>query len=171
MWECLHQSRLETIVTGIFKTDSLSFILDLDKIEFLQSHENQEIDQKASHLIEHYFGTKDEDSSITPQVDLSQQQLTSSCSVRLLWKLSSFEAILCFLVPRSDQATQSSPLVEPTVLMELISQVFFIILFVLIDCLVHLLSYTHLQKLWLSVVEYPFITRTTRMPTLLWKNP
>ncbi|ERE75300.1 importin subunit alpha-1-like protein [Cricetulus griseus] len=46
----------------------------LDKIEFLQSHENQEIYQKAFDLIEHYFGTEDEDSSITPQVDLSQQQ-------------------------------------------------------------------------------------------------
>uniref|UniRef100_A0A8C9G643 Importin subunit alpha n=1 Tax=Pavo cristatus TaxID=9049 RepID=A0A8C9G643_PAVCR len=46
----------------------------LDKIEFLQSHENQEIYQKAFDLIEHYFGTEDEDSSIAPQVDLSQQQ-------------------------------------------------------------------------------------------------
>uniref|UniRef100_A0A6I8NP15 Importin subunit alpha n=2 Tax=Ornithorhynchus anatinus TaxID=9258 RepID=A0A6I8NP15_ORNAN len=46
----------------------------LDKIEFLQSHENQEIYQKAFDLIEHYFGTEDEDSSVAPQVDLSQQQ-------------------------------------------------------------------------------------------------
>lgn len=46
----------------------------LDKIEFLQSHENQEIYQKAFDLIEHYFGTEDEDTSIAPQVDLSQQQ-------------------------------------------------------------------------------------------------
>ncbi|XP_009870457.1 PREDICTED: importin subunit alpha-5-like, partial [Apaloderma vittatum] len=46
----------------------------LDKIEFLQSHENQEIYQKAFDLIEHYFGTEDEDSSIAPQVDISQQQ-------------------------------------------------------------------------------------------------
>uniref|UniRef100_A0A8B9ZU13 Importin subunit alpha n=1 Tax=Anas zonorhyncha TaxID=75864 RepID=A0A8B9ZU13_9AVES len=46
----------------------------LDKIEFLQSHENQEIYQKAFDLIEHYFGTEDEDSSIAPQVDLGQQQ-------------------------------------------------------------------------------------------------
>lgn len=51
-----------------------SSILGLDKIEFLQSHENQEIYQKAFDLIEHYFGTEDEDSSIAPQVDLSQQQ-------------------------------------------------------------------------------------------------
>ncbi|KAH0628602.1 hypothetical protein JD844_009958 [Phrynosoma platyrhinos] len=46
----------------------------LDKIEFLQSHENQEIYQKAFDLIEHYFGTEEEDSSIVPQVDLGQQQ-------------------------------------------------------------------------------------------------
>nr|XP_023966925.1 importin subunit alpha-5 isoform X4 [Chrysemys picta bellii] len=46
----------------------------LDKIEFLQSHENQDIYQKAFDLIEHYFGSEDEDSSIAPQVDLSQQQ-------------------------------------------------------------------------------------------------
>lgn len=50
------------------------FSAGLDKIEFLQSHENQEIYQKAFDLIEHYFGTEDEDSSIAPQVDLSQQQ-------------------------------------------------------------------------------------------------
>ncbi|KAG2468621.1 IMA5 protein, partial [Polypterus senegalus] len=46
----------------------------LDKIEFLQSHENQEIYQKAFDLIEHYFGVEEEDSSIVPQVDESQQQ-------------------------------------------------------------------------------------------------
>uniref|UniRef100_A0A6I8NWN3 Importin subunit alpha n=2 Tax=Ornithorhynchus anatinus TaxID=9258 RepID=A0A6I8NWN3_ORNAN len=46
----------------------------LDKIEFLQSHENQEIYQKAFDLIEHYFGVEEEDSSIAPQVDENQQQ-------------------------------------------------------------------------------------------------
>ncbi|XP_032900688.1 importin subunit alpha-7 isoform X3 [Amblyraja radiata] len=46
----------------------------LDKIEFLQSHENQEIYQKAFDLIEHYFGVEEEDSSIAPQVDESAQQ-------------------------------------------------------------------------------------------------
>lgn len=63
--------RISTDVQQIF---FLFFILGLDKIEFLQSHENQEIYQKAFDLIEHYFGTEDEDSSIAPQVDLSQQQ-------------------------------------------------------------------------------------------------
>lgn len=48
--------------------------LGLDKIEFLQSHENQEIYQKAFDLIEHYFGVEDDDSSLAPQVDETQQQ-------------------------------------------------------------------------------------------------
>ncbi|KAL0623943.1 Importin subunit alpha-6 [Plecturocebus cupreus] len=46
----------------------------LDKIEFLQSHENQEIYQKAFDLIEHYFGVEEDDPNIVPQVDENQQQ-------------------------------------------------------------------------------------------------
>uniref|UniRef100_A0A3Q2ZUX2 Importin subunit alpha n=1 Tax=Kryptolebias marmoratus TaxID=37003 RepID=A0A3Q2ZUX2_KRYMA len=46
----------------------------LDKIEFLQSHDNQEIYQKAFDLIERYFGVEDEDSSLAPQVDQANQQ-------------------------------------------------------------------------------------------------
>ncbi|XP_043919595.1 importin subunit alpha-6 [Protopterus annectens] len=46
----------------------------LDKIEFLQSHENQHIYQKAFELIERYFGTDEEDSSIAPQVDENTHQ-------------------------------------------------------------------------------------------------
>uniref|UniRef100_A0A3B3QSV4 Importin subunit alpha n=1 Tax=Paramormyrops kingsleyae TaxID=1676925 RepID=A0A3B3QSV4_9TELE len=46
----------------------------LDKIEFLQSHENQEIYQKAFDLIEHYFGVEEEDPGLAPQVDENQQQ-------------------------------------------------------------------------------------------------
>lgn len=49
------------------------FLQGLDKIEFLQSHENQEIYQKAFDLIEHYFGVED-DSTLPPQVDENQQQ-------------------------------------------------------------------------------------------------
>lgn len=46
----------------------------LDKIKFLQSHESQEIYQKAFDLIEHCFGVK-EDPSIVPQVNETKQQL------------------------------------------------------------------------------------------------
>ncbi|CAI9536435.1 unnamed protein product [Staurois parvus] len=46
----------------------------LDKIEFLQSHENQEIYQKAFELIEHYFGVEDDDPQLVPSVDEAPQQ-------------------------------------------------------------------------------------------------
>ncbi|KAG7265353.1 hypothetical protein CRUP_027078, partial [Coryphaenoides rupestris] len=43
-------------------------------IEFLQSHDNQEIYQKAFDLIEHYFGVEEEDAQLAPQVDQANQQ-------------------------------------------------------------------------------------------------
>lgn len=46
----------------------------LDKIEYLQSHENPEIYQRAYNLIEKYFGTDDTDTNINPVVDPSNQQ-------------------------------------------------------------------------------------------------
>ncbi|XP_041353944.1 importin subunit alpha-6-like [Gigantopelta aegis] len=46
----------------------------LDKIEFLQSHENREIYQKAFDIIEKYFGTEEEDKVIAPQMDENSQQ-------------------------------------------------------------------------------------------------
>lgn len=46
----------------------------LDKIEFLQSHENLEIYQKAFDIIERFFGSEEEDSKIAPQVDAGAQQ-------------------------------------------------------------------------------------------------
>ncbi|XP_023652202.1 importin subunit alpha-5 isoform X1 [Paramormyrops kingsleyae] len=52
----------------------------LDKMEFLQGHENQEIYQKAFDLIERYFSTEDEDPALAPSVDRQQEQfLFSSC--------------------------------------------------------------------------------------------
>lgn len=41
----------------------------LDKIEFLQSNKNQEIYQKAFDIIETYFGSEDEVSTVAPSGD------------------------------------------------------------------------------------------------------
>lgn len=46
----------------------------LDKIEFLQNHENQDIYQKAFAVIERYFGSEEEDASLAPVVDAEAQQ-------------------------------------------------------------------------------------------------
>jgi len=46
----------------------------LDKIEFLQSHENLDIYRKAFDIIEKYFGSEDDDSRIAPNVDAQGQQ-------------------------------------------------------------------------------------------------
>lgn len=54
---------------------SKSYVLTgLDKIEFLQNHENHEIYQKAYDIIERYFGTEEEDKDLAPQVDENTQQ-------------------------------------------------------------------------------------------------
>ncbi|XP_012286610.1 importin subunit alpha-7 [Orussus abietinus] len=46
----------------------------LDKIEFLQSHQNMEIYQKAYDIIERYFGSEEDDAKIVPPVDSHEQQ-------------------------------------------------------------------------------------------------
>ncbi|KAL5010920.1 hypothetical protein ScPMuIL_013225 [Solemya velum] len=46
----------------------------LDKIEFLQGHENREIYQKSFDIIEKYFGSEDEDKALAPQVDENAHQ-------------------------------------------------------------------------------------------------
>ena len=50
------------------------FFIGLDKIEFLQNHENQDIYQKAYDIIERYFGTEEEDKQLVPNVDENAQQ-------------------------------------------------------------------------------------------------
>lgn len=40
----------------------------LDKIEFLQSHENMEIYQKAFDIVDRYFGSEEEDATVAPDV-------------------------------------------------------------------------------------------------------
>ena len=42
----------------------------LDKIEFLQNHENQDIYQKAFDIIERYFGSEEEDPGLVPTSEL-----------------------------------------------------------------------------------------------------
>jgi len=49
-------------------------VFGLDKIEFLQSHENMEIYQKAFDIIERYFGTEEEDKDIAPAADANTNQ-------------------------------------------------------------------------------------------------
>jgi importin subunit alpha-1 len=46
----------------------------LDKIEFLQSHQNEKIYKKAFHIIEQYFSQEEEDTGLMPEVDASNQQ-------------------------------------------------------------------------------------------------
>lgn len=50
------------------------FVSGLDKIEFLQSHENMDIYQKAYDIIEHYFGSEEEDARVAPSVPADAQQ-------------------------------------------------------------------------------------------------
>ncbi|KAL8563158.1 Importin subunit alpha-6 [Nucella lapillus] len=46
----------------------------LDKIEYLQSHENQEIYRKSFEIIETYFSNEDEDKVLAPSLDQGGQQ-------------------------------------------------------------------------------------------------
>ena len=46
----------------------------LDKIEFLQSHENEDIYRKAFEIIENYFSSEDVDEKLAPVVDPGQGQ-------------------------------------------------------------------------------------------------
>lgn len=45
-----------------------SILPGLDKIEFLQSHENLDIYQKSFEIIENYFASEEEDGRLAPQV-------------------------------------------------------------------------------------------------------
>ena len=53
----------------------------LDKIEFLQSHENMEIYQKAFDLIERFFGAEDDhDAKVAPSAAAGGQQFDFNLS-------------------------------------------------------------------------------------------
>ena len=45
----------------------------IDKIEFLQSHENQDIYQKAFDIIDRYFSSGEEDTKLAPKIDENAQ--------------------------------------------------------------------------------------------------
>lgn len=53
---------------------SILFVLGLDKIEFLQSHENLDIYQKSFEIIENYFGSEEEDGRLAPAVSSTTDQ-------------------------------------------------------------------------------------------------
>ncbi len=68
-------SCIELIVIDIIYHPSFFYRnTGLDKIEFLQSHENMEIYQKAFDIIETYFGSEEEDTKLAPSVDAQGQQ-------------------------------------------------------------------------------------------------
>ncbi|XP_012064444.1 PREDICTED: importin subunit alpha-7 [Atta cephalotes] len=46
----------------------------LDKIEFLQSHQNMDIYQKAFDIIERFFGSEEEDTRLVPSIDSQGQE-------------------------------------------------------------------------------------------------
>ena len=48
----------------------------LDQIEYLQSHENIEIYNKAFEIIDRYFNNDEEQTNIAPNVDENNQQFT-----------------------------------------------------------------------------------------------
>lgn len=62
----------------------------LDKIEYLQSHENPEIYQRAYNLIEKYFGQEDTDTNIDPVVDQTNHQYRFNVAENTEGKSASF---------------------------------------------------------------------------------
>lgn len=50
------------------------FIAGLDKIEFLQSHENMDIYKRVFQMIEDYFGGEEDDTNVAPAVDPNAPQ-------------------------------------------------------------------------------------------------
>lgn len=53
---------------------SFASLAGLDKIEFLQSHQNIEIYQKVFDIIDQYFNSEEEDARVAPQSDGNQYQ-------------------------------------------------------------------------------------------------
>lgn len=55
----------------------------LDKIEFLQSHDNEEIYRKAFEIIEYYFSGEDEDEKLMPGIDQNADQFQFCAGVTM----------------------------------------------------------------------------------------
>lgn len=53
---------------------NFSYVSGLDKIEFLQSHQNMDIYQKAFDIIERFFGSEEEDTRLVPSIDSQGQE-------------------------------------------------------------------------------------------------
>uniref|UniRef100_A0A182YSJ9 Importin N-terminal domain-containing protein n=2 Tax=Anopheles stephensi TaxID=30069 RepID=A0A182YSJ9_ANOST len=53
----------------------------LDKLEFLQSHQNNDIYEKAFSIIQKYFSNDDEDLAVAPTTDNNQFQFNADQSV------------------------------------------------------------------------------------------
>jgi importin subunit alpha-2 len=59
------------------------FRLGLDKIEFLQSHENEDIYKKTFEILENYFNADDEDEKLAPQATTEEGQFQFGQNVDL----------------------------------------------------------------------------------------
>ena len=63
--------------------NGMPFLLGLDKIEFLQSHDNEEIYRKAFEIIEYYFSGEDEDDKLMPGIDQNTEQFQFCAGVNM----------------------------------------------------------------------------------------
>ena len=70
------QDAAKTDASGNPYANAIEECYGLDKIEFLQSHENMEIYQKAFDIIEKYFSAEEDDAKVAPAVDGDGQNFT-----------------------------------------------------------------------------------------------
>ena len=63
--------------------NGMLFFVGLDKIEFLQSHDNEEIYRKAFEIIEYYFSGEDEDDKLMPGIDQNADQFQFCAGVNM----------------------------------------------------------------------------------------
>ena len=60
---------------------TIVYSLGLDKIEFLQSHQNTEIYEKTFNIIRTYFSNDEEDVAVAPSTENNQFQFNADQSV------------------------------------------------------------------------------------------